>query len=128
MKHLSWIITLPVTVVVLVFVLSNRQLVELDFWPLEMTMTAPLYLMLGLTLLFGFFLGGVAMWFSAGRSRKRARQAATKLREAEGQIVSLKRELERKKPANDPASRSAAQSAPTIAPGAGQARLTSARS
>ena len=56
MKHLSWIITLPVTVLVLVFVLSNREPVQLDFWPLEMTMTAPLYLMLLLSVLFGFLL------------------------------------------------------------------------
>ncbi len=125
MKHLSWIITLPVTVLVLVFVLSNREPVQLDFWPLEMTMTAPLYLMLLLSVLFGFLLGGAAMWVTAGRSRKRARQAAAKLREAEGQIVSLKRELERKKPANDPAGKPG--DAARIAPSAAQARLTSAQ-
>jgi uncharacterized integral membrane protein len=121
LKHLSWIITLPITVLVLVFVLSNRQPVQLDFWPLEMTMTAPLYLLMALTLLFGFFLGGIAMWVTAGRSRRRAREAAAKLREAEGQIVSLKRDLDRKKPANDPAN------AARVAPAAAQARLTSAQ-
>lgn len=122
MKHLSWIITLPITIVVLVFVLSNRQSVEIDIWPFEMSLVAPLYLVLLLSTLFGFLLGGIAMWFTAGRSRKRARESSAKLRELEGQIANLKRSV---------ASGSNAGSSPgreRLAPSSGQARLTSARS
>jgi uncharacterized integral membrane protein len=117
-KHLSWIITLPITIVAVVFALSNRQPVVIDIWPLELSLTAPLYLMLLLAALVGFILGGIAMWFTAGRSRKRAREAAAKLREMEGQIANLKRSEQLRSAAND----SVAQG-----PGGGQARLTSAR-
>lgn len=114
MKHLSWIITLPITIVAVVFALSNRQPVVIDIWPLELSLTAPLYLVLLLAALIGFILGGVAMWFTAGRSRKRAREAAAKLREMEGQIANLKRSAANDSTAQGPG-------------GGGQARLTSAR-
>ncbi len=123
MKHLSWIITLPITIIVVVFALSNRQPLVIDFWPLEMSLTAPLYLVLLLSILFGFVLGGIAMWFTAGRSRKRAREASARMRELEGQVANLKRAQEARGPANDsgPAGRVGS------VPQSGQARLTGTR-
>jgi uncharacterized integral membrane protein len=98
-KHISWIITIPVTLLIVVFVLSNRQVVQIDVWPLELSIAGPLYLVLLLSLLAGFLIGAAAMWVSAGASRKRARRAERQVRELEARLAKLARELERAEPA-----------------------------
>ena len=94
MKRISWIITIPVTILIVVFVLSNRQVVEIDVWPLELSLSGPLYLVMILALILGFVIGAGAMWISAGASRKRARQAERQVRSLNAEVARLKREQE----------------------------------
>lgn len=75
MKHFRWIITLPVTVVAVVFAIANRQTVTLDLWPLETELKAPLFILVLLSLFVGLVVGGAIAWLSAGRARARAREA-----------------------------------------------------
>lgn len=104
MRRLSWIITLPATLLIVVFVLSNRQVVEIDVWPLELSLAGPLYLVMLLSLLLGFTIGAAAMWVSAGASRKRARRAERQVRELEAEAARLRREVERSQAAEAPTS------------------------
>ncbi|WP_282604447.1 lipopolysaccharide assembly protein LapA domain-containing protein [Pelagibius sp. Alg239-R121] len=85
MKYLSWIITLPITVIVVIFAISNLHEVAFGFWPLEGTFSLELYIAILLTFVVGFVCGGVVLWFSAGKVRRRARKA-------EFEAVGLKRE------------------------------------
>jgi uncharacterized integral membrane protein len=64
-----------VGVVVIVFSISNRSLVTLDFWPLPFLQDLPIYIPILATGFFGFLIGGIIAWFSAGGSRSKARQA-----------------------------------------------------
>ena len=75
MKYFSWIITLPVTVVVVIFALSNMHEVTFGLWPFDDTFTLELFIAVLATFLVGFLCGGIVVWFSDGKVRRRARKA-----------------------------------------------------
>jgi uncharacterized integral membrane protein len=90
-SKLSWIITIPVVVVCVVFSIFNQQPVTIDLWPFALTYTLPLYLMVLLLLLFGFLIGAAVMWISAGRLRDKARRNYYKASDLEREVTWLKR-------------------------------------
>lgn len=79
-------ITLPITVVVVLFAVSNRHGVEVQFWPLPGTLDLPLYVIGLVTMVFGFLIGGVIAWVGAGDSRHRARVAERDARGLEAKL------------------------------------------
>lgn len=85
-KYISWIITLPITVIAVIFAISNLNDIAVGFWPLEGTFSLPLYIAVLASFVVGFVCGGVVLWFSAGKVRRRARKF-------EFEAVGLKREI-----------------------------------
>lgn len=86
MRHLSWLITLPLAAVILSFAVSNRETATLTLFPLPFEMAVPLYI-LGLgALVLGFLLGGLVAWLAGGRRRR-------ELRLARRRIAGLERDL-----------------------------------
>lgn len=73
MKYFSWIITLPITVLVVTFAVVNRGYVAVDLWPLNLTISLPLFILVLGSTLAGFLVGAVVMWWSAGKLRQRFR-------------------------------------------------------
>ena len=76
-RIVGWVILVPLSVVLIVFALANRQLVVVNFNPLvpsEALSTpgvgVPLFLVLFAVLLFGVVLGGVATWFAQAPHRR----------------------------------------------------------
>ena len=68
MRFLSWLIGLPVAIIVVAFALSNRHDVVLGLWPFEEGLGLPIFLAVLLPLLTGFVLGYlVAGWRSFRR-------------------------------------------------------------
>ena len=105
MKHLSWIVTLPVTLVVVVFALANRHEVTLSFWPFPWSTDLPVFVIVLCCLLVGFLLGAMLLWLSGGPRRRRARQTAERARALAEQLAELKRRqaaAERRVPASGP--------------------------
>ena len=94
-KYLSWIITLPITVIVVIFALSNLHEVTFGFWPLDDTIPLPLYIAVLSTFLIGFICGGVVLWFSAGKVRRRARRAEFEAAGLKQENASLKQQASR---------------------------------
>ncbi len=90
----AWVIGIPVAVVVVLFVVSNRQTVELALYPLpSFPWPVPVYLV-GLGGLFaGFLSGGLVAWLSARRWRRRAREEARARQRAEADKAALERRL-----------------------------------
>ncbi|MFN4090725.1 MAG: lipopolysaccharide assembly protein LapA domain-containing protein, partial [Alphaproteobacteria bacterium] len=87
MRIISWIVALLVGVVLVLFAISNRQLVEVGLWPLDATLTVRLFLPV---LVFGFvaFLaGGVVAWVSAAPARRLSRQRKRRVAELEQRIA-----------------------------------------
>lgn len=97
MRRLSWIITVPLLLIAVIFAVVNRQLVEVRLWPLQLELQAPLFLVVLLSIFIGFILGGIASWMAANRKRNAARRERQRLRRLESEVADLRRE--RDKPA-----------------------------
>lgn len=90
MRYLSWIITVPLTLLVLSFAVSNRETVTLELWPLPFSLTAPLYLTVLLAVLVAFLAGGLVVWFSGYRHRRLARQRGAEIEELSAELKRLR--------------------------------------
>jgi hypothetical protein len=115
-------------IVAVVFAITNRSGATLNLWPLGITVEAPLFVLVLLSLLVGLIVGGAIAWMSAGSARRRARAAEYRANTAERDLDILRRKVERDletaaapkatgAPAND--------AAPSF--GSGQARLPASR-
>lgn len=78
-RILSWGVSTILTVLFLLFVLSNRETVVLSLWPFATTITAPLYLFFLLTLFVAFFMGLSVMWLLQHKYRAEARRLRREL-------------------------------------------------
>ena len=95
MRRLSWIITLPLLIVVVVFAVTNRHLVAFDFWPFSLEVAVPAFLPVLVSALIGFLVGGFIAWVSAGRSRSRARNAERDAEHLRLELARARREIEK---------------------------------
>jgi uncharacterized integral membrane protein len=80
-KIINLLILLPVGIILIIFCVANRQLVTLAFNPFRpedqvLSLSAPLFVFLFVTLIVGMVIGSAATWFTQGRHRKRARTEA----------------------------------------------------
>ena len=83
-RWVSWIVAVPVAAAVVLFVVSNREVVQISLYPLPPFLgPVPLY-WVGLGGVFaGFLYGGLVAWLSGRRWRRRARdEARARLRAA----------------------------------------------
>ena len=92
MRRLSWIITIPFTIIVVVFAITNRGPVTVTLWPLPWIAELPLYLVVLGSLLVGFLVGAAIAWLSAGRRRHEARVTAERLRGMSAELTRLQRQ------------------------------------
>ncbi len=85
--------TLPLTLVVVVFAVANRNtFVAIDLFPFDVAdYPVPLLALVLACLLFGFLCGGVVMWLSAGKTRRRARESHYRASNLEREVAYLKR-------------------------------------
>ena len=91
MRFVFWTLAAIVGLFVVVFAASNRQSVAIGLWPLVHEIELPLYLLVIVLLIVGFFAGRLAGWFAARRWRREAR-------ERRNQMEALQRELAAWKP------------------------------
>lgn len=103
MKRFSWILTLPLIVVAVIFAIANREPITLDLWPFEASPRLPLFVILLACVGFGLAVGGLATWLSAVPARQRARQARRRVAELEREAVRLRQERDRAVGAPEPA-------------------------
>ena len=89
MKFLSWLIGLPLAVLIVLFALSNRQGVAVGLWPFEEGVVLPVFLAVLLPLLAGFLLGFVTAGARGLKHRRNARIHAKR-------AAALERELDAK--------------------------------
>nr|WP_294547749.1 LapA family protein [uncultured Rhodopila sp.] len=84
------LVTLIITVPLVLFALSNQELVPLALWPTDYSIEVPLAIAILVALGLGFLLGAFVVWFSALTHRRRARRAERKVRLLEAHVDSLK--------------------------------------
>ena len=86
---LALILALPFLLLIVLFALSNKQVVQLTLWPTDFQLDMPLSLA-ALGLAFVFFLAGALMaWGGAVAARNRARRAEAMVRQLRGQVDAL---------------------------------------
>ncbi len=79
MRFISWLISLPILLVLLNFALANRHDVMLSFWPFDAEMTLPLSaLTLGM-LFAGLLMGAFITWIGTLHYRFEARRLRREL-------------------------------------------------
>ena len=91
MRRFSYIVTLPLAVVLVVFAIDNGATMKISLWPLPWEASLPGFVALFLALLLGFIVGASAAWLSGGKSRKRARDLNDTVRAQAHQIAEQER-------------------------------------
>jgi len=81
---ISWIIGLPVAIVLIAFALANRSFVTVSFDPLSsetpwFALSLPVWALLFAGIFLGLVIGWIASWVNQGKWRKAARQARNNL-------------------------------------------------
>jgi lipopolysaccharide assembly protein A len=92
-RFLQWFAFLLVALVIVVFMIGNRQPVEVDLWPLPFTKPAPLFAVIIACVLFGFLIGVLSAWLSGASARRKARDMTRLNAEKAQQISQLQREV-----------------------------------
>jgi lipopolysaccharide assembly protein A len=105
MAVVYWVVVLVIALVVGLFAASNPTPVALGFWPVPYRADAPLYLVVLVSLIFGFIIGAVAVWIRGGRRRH-------ELRELRRENTALARDLAATRAQLDPLSPAPLASAP----------------
>ena len=87
------VIAVPLLALLVLFALSNRQMVQIGLWPTDYVQDLPLSaaILLGMTV--AFLAGALLLWVSVLAARRRARRAEHTARLLEGQVAELKARL-----------------------------------
>jgi uncharacterized integral membrane protein len=93
-KYISWIISIPILAIAVIFAVNHRQSTAIDLWPLPMEVAVPLYMLVLVAIFIGFILGGVTVWWSQGRHRRRARERRYRVEQLEREISRMQHKLE----------------------------------
>ena len=74
MNRLRWFLTVPLAIILVVFAVSNRHLVDVSLWPLDFTLSWPLFVFVYIAVIAGFLAGAVIAWASAVQRHRRSRR------------------------------------------------------
>ena len=89
-RVLNTLVTVPVTIVLVTFAVSNRQEVFLSLWPLSEGVAIPLYLLVLALFLLGALAGATAAWLTGGKTRRLLRETARRADRAEREARELR--------------------------------------
>lgn len=87
MRAVHWFVTLPLTVFFVVFAISNRQPVEITFWPLPVAIETRLFLVVLLAIFVGFLIGELVAWIGGRRWRREARERTRRIEALERELA-----------------------------------------
>jgi uncharacterized integral membrane protein len=90
MRLLAWLVGLPLTILIILFAVSNRQTITIGLWPLTEGIAAPAYVIGLVPLTFGALLGAGFAGIGTVRARLRHRSALRRARGAERQMEELR--------------------------------------
>jgi uncharacterized integral membrane protein len=92
-KTVRWLLILLVATLLVVFAVSNRQAVEVTFWPVPVVIDSPLsFVVLGAVLL-AFLVGQFVAWLGAQRWRQEARAKQRRIEALERELAATQAQL-----------------------------------
>ncbi|HEX4368876.1 MAG TPA: LapA family protein [Rhodopila sp.] len=83
------IVTFVLCLPLVLFLLSNTEIVRLGLWPTDYSIEVHLSLAILIAMAIAFLLGALVVWVSALSQRRRARRAERTVRLLEAQIEAL---------------------------------------
>ena len=86
MKVLSWLIGLPLAVILMLFALSNRQELTIGLWPFEDSLALPVYLAVLAPFIVGLLIGLLGGRLASLKYRSAARAMAREAARLERQL------------------------------------------
>ena len=86
---MRWFIFLPLAVLVVLFLLSNPQSIELRLWPFDVAWTASAAIAVLSIAAFAFLLGALIAWAAALPARRLGRAAERRVVELEANLTAL---------------------------------------
>jgi uncharacterized integral membrane protein len=86
---MRWFIFLPLAVLVVLFLLSNPQSIELRLWPFDVAWAASAAIAVLSIAAFAFLLGALIAWAAALPARRRGRAAERRVVELEAHLKAL---------------------------------------
>jgi uncharacterized integral membrane protein len=97
MRLLSWIVGLPVALVLIAFAVANRHVVDVSFDPLSQqdpwaSLSVPLWTVLFFGIFCGLVVGWIGAWLKQGKWRRAARQARGELATTQSEAARMRRE------------------------------------
>jgi uncharacterized integral membrane protein len=93
MKILYWGTVAVAAAAAVLFAVSNRQTIAVGIWPVPYRIEAPLYLLIGAPLLFGFLLGEIAGWLGARKWRREVRRRGRRIEALERELAATQRQM-----------------------------------
>jgi putative membrane protein len=84
---IRYLIGVPLLALIVLFALSNTQVVRLGLWPFDFQLELPLSLAVLTGMGFAFLAGGLVVWIGGLGQRHRAREAEHKARLLEAQLA-----------------------------------------
>lgn len=92
-RAMRLLIAVPFLIVLVIFVLSNRDPVTVGFWPTDARWDMPLSVALLIAAAVALIIGAFMVWISELRQRRRARHAEAAVRRLEEQVQELQARL-----------------------------------
>ena len=86
---MRWFIFLPLAILVVLFMLSNPQSIELRLWPFDLAWTASAAIAVLSIAAMAFLLGALIAWAAALPARRRGRAAERRVAELEANLKTL---------------------------------------
>jgi uncharacterized integral membrane protein len=86
LRLISFLVTFPITIFVILFAVSNRDMVPMALWPLPGSLEAPLYVLVLVCVAAGFLLGGGIVWSGELGHKRRAARAERRAEDLEREI------------------------------------------
>jgi len=93
-KIVTFVVLVPLAVIIIAFAVANRQVVTVSFDPFSANapaaaVTLPLFALVILLLIIGVLIGGLAVWLRQGRWRLTARRLERELQRLRGKVAAL---------------------------------------
>ena len=87
MKFINTIIAVVVALAIILFAVSNRELVTVELWPFPYQLSLGLYAVILLAVLVGFIGGVVGLWLTGSKRRRETRRLRRQVRDLEQSLA-----------------------------------------
>jgi uncharacterized integral membrane protein len=87
-------VVLVIAIFLILFAVSNRETVSVEFWPLPFLVEVPLYLLCFLSLVIGALIGVTAAWTAGHRNRRMLKTRRRRIEALERELTATQSQID----------------------------------